>query len=384
MAGGMTSAERREAGRRELQAIKDALADRIYELASELLRGGRKSECKNFWEASNIGCTGKGTSLKVNLKGKHQGLWKDFALSSGMPGSGGSALDLIREIRCGGDIADAIKEAKSWLEGKGWSADPARISQDTAAMDARRAKREAEAADEVEAKRTKAGALWHGAELGGRNPAIAYLQCRAIDFARLGKVPGSLRYRPDVWNAEARRRDGPRNAKLPAMIACIMGLQGELRGVHRTWLDLVDWNFATREGRVEKARLVDPKRSLGPYRGGHIPLWKGEHRQTLRDIPEGTPIYASEGIENGLSVALAKPDARIIAAVSLSNLAALELPAQMGPLTIIADNDGDNATATAGLEKAIAAHQAQGREVKTMFPPAGFKDWNDFLRGKRQ
>jgi hypothetical protein len=89
------------------------------------------------------------------------------------------------------------------------------------------------------------------------------------------------------------------------------------KGTHRTWLQ---------PDGSGKATLVEAKKSLGKYRGGFIPLWKGEHRCSLKDLPPGTPIYVSEGIEDGLSVALARPSAGDRGRVAVGNIGALELP----------------------------------------------------------
>jgi hypothetical protein len=56
------------------------------------------------------------------------------------------------------------------------------------------------------------------------------------------------------------------------MIATIVGLDGRHKGTHRTWLQ---------PDGSGKATLVEAKKSLGKYRGGFIPLWKGEHRCAL-------------------------------------------------------------------------------------------------------
>jgi hypothetical protein len=41
--------------------------------------------------------------------------------------------------------------------------------------------------------------MWHGAVPIAGTPAEAYLRGRGIDFDRLGRIPGSLRYLPDCW-----------------------------------------------------------------------------------------------------------------------------------------------------------------------------------------
>lgn len=380
MAGGQStvSGARQAEMARELAELRDDLNAMAETLAPELLRNGRREG--NLWAASCIDDKGGSWSLKLDLKGSHRGRWVDFARSPGQPDYSGDIFSLVVVHKCGGNFRDALE----WARRK-----TGRIDADPATLERRRAERAAEQrqasardAAEREEKRGKAWWLWRGEGSAPllATPAESYLAGRGIRFQQLGRFPGSLRYRPDVFCREARDRDGRGNAKLPAMLACIVGLDGVVRGCHRTWLDLSHGKY----GPVGKARLDDPKMSLGPYRGGHIPLWKGASRASLKDVPEGTDILVSEGIEDGYSVAMAKPDARIIAGVSLSNIASLELPPQMGDLVILAQNDPIGSKAADALERAIAAHQAQGRRVRASYPPQNFKDWNDWLCGKER
>jgi hypothetical protein len=191
-----------------------------------------------------------------------------------------------------------------------------------------------------------------------------YLCSRGIDFRKAGlDAPGAIRFHPEVYCAETR-------SKLPAMLATIVGLDGRHLGTHRTWLE---------PDGSRKAALVEAKKSLGKYQGGFIPLWKGAHRCSLKDLPPGTPIYVSEGIEDGLSVALARPSARVIAAVSLSNIGSLELPDHC-PIHILGQRD-EKMKAIEAFEGALARLQERGYAVFLVYPPDGFKDYNDVLRG---
>jgi hypothetical protein len=72
--------------------------------------------------------------------------------------------------------------------------------------------------------------MWSGAVPIAGTPAEAYLRGRGIDFDRLGRIPGSLRFLPDCW-CHLRRR------KHPAMIAAIYR-GSEFAGAHRTYLDV--------------------------------------------------------------------------------------------------------------------------------------------------
>ncbi|MGB1390802.1 MAG: hypothetical protein ACPG61_18160, partial [Paracoccaceae bacterium] len=58
-----------------------------------------------------------------------------------------------------------------------------------------------------------------------------------------------------------------------------------------------------------------------------------------------------------------KPDARVLAAISLANLGAVELPPAVTAVTLIADLD-DNDTARAQLQRAVRQHQDKGRTVR--------------------
>ena len=353
------------------------LAPRAAALALDLLPNGRRNG--RFWETSSVDDVKTGKySLKVNLSGANQGKWTDFAAAKGTAEYKGDMLSLVALRRFGGKNTEALRNAIAWA--KSYlnldDLDPARLA--TVRREAaEKAVRHAEDADAEKAKKQRsAWALWRAAVSIGGTPAFSYLEGRGIDFKRLGRIPGALRYRPDVWCPE-------RRAKHPAMIACIMGLDGKLRGVHRTYLDISRWSHATRKGPVGKAKVENAKLSLGPYAGGCIPLWKGACQKTLRDIDPGVAVFASEGLEDGLSVAIAKPELRVVAGVALANLGALELPPQAGPIVFIGQNDTNPKTIDA-FERAIARQQEAGRKAQMFFPPPEFKDFNDQLMGKRR
>src|SRR3546814_16178639 len=65
--------------------------------------------------------------------------------------------------------------------------------------------------------------------------ALAYLQQRGIDFAALGRIPGSLRWRPDIGHPDHKGQVDNRHA---AMIASIHALAGrsEERRVGKEWV----------------------------------------------------------------------------------------------------------------------------------------------------
>lgn len=309
-----------------------------------------------------------GQSLRIHVgNGPRRGWWKDFS-----SGEGGDCLKLVAAVQFGGDIKRAVPWAKSWLGLD--DSDPARIEQQRAEIRAGSEERARQAEREREQIRASARARWmQGVPIAG-TPVEVYLQHRGIDLARLGKVPGVLRYHPALQAGGG--ADAP---KLPAMVAQVIGLDGKQRAIHRTYLKPDGRGKAdAADGLVPDAKgRVDAKRALGNYWGGHIPVWKGTHQCTLRDIPEGTDVYVSEGIEDGLTAACADPSLRVIAMLSLGNLMAIELPPQMGRLIILKQNDPPGSKAAQLLQRCVTHHRAAGRRVCFVEPPRGAKDLNE-------
>jgi hypothetical protein len=301
----------------------------------------------------------------------------------------GAKGDLFKwlEERQGWSFAQAVVELERELGGGAAVAlkDPVKRAE----WDAERAAREAADADAVADRRRRAANLWHGSDPIGRDgvgtPALAYLQQRGIDFAALGRIPGSLRWRPDIGHPDFKGRSDNRHA---AMIASIHALDGTIIGCHRTYLDISGWNHATRSGIVTKLGGVsDAKLTLGPSLGGHIPIWKGAFRGPLHAVPPGTRVYLSEGIEDGASVAVSDPTRRVIAGVSASKMPSVDLPPQVEELVLIGQRHKHTGEPDELFETAVAAHQERGRKVSIMWPPAWpplrfFKDFNDVLTGK--
>jgi hypothetical protein len=263
-----------------------------------------------------------------------------------------------------------------------------------AAFDRERERRERANEADAERRRRNAKNLWLTSAPGLGTPAQQYLEGRGIDFAKLGRFPGAIRYRHDLKNGETSK-------ELPAMLTAIHGPDGFM-AVHRTWLE--------HDGRGwKKARLDRPKMVLGDFYGGSMPLWKGATRKTLAEAPAGSPIALSEGIEDALSVACADPDLRVHAAVSIDNIGNVVLPPQVGDLIVLCQRDQDVRDMAAlaarrrGDEKDAAHHEraaeqiaaallraitkqrkaAPDRAVRCAWPAQAFKDFNDELRGVR-
>lgn len=377
---------------------EDELAARANHAAAFLVEKLRLpaqlSSGKKFLELGSI-AGDPGQSLKINLTG-NVGLWTDFSAAKGSEDYSGNMWQFVAIHRFGGRHREGLAAAAAWIKSTLGldELSPDRLQSVRREIQEAQEKidREAEAA---RASRSRsAWFLWRDAVALPATPAEAYLRARGIDFRQLGRAPGSLRYRPDIWCPV--RSTSENRLKFPAMVAGIIrhdADQAKLVHVatHRTYLDLAEWDHAARSGAVRVVKVPDPKgrlkshkHTLGSYAGGHVPVWKGAHDCSLWDVPEGTPVYVSEGIEDGASIAMGFPDRRVVAAVAISNMGGMLFPPQIGPVVFIGQNDPLDSKAVEAFEAAIKRQQQAGRQVETIFPPAGFKDFNDLLMGKRK
>lgn len=339
-----------------MQLIRDKLLQHVERLARELLPSGQKRGRE--WVCGSIHGEAGG-SLSLCLAGAKAGVWSDFAT-----GDGGDLIALIaRKFNL--RPIDAMRWAADWLHLG--TMDPR--DRDRAEREAREeaARRERDAqADEAQRIRKAKGLYLAGLPIDG-TPADLYLRARGIDLEGLPRVPRSLRYRSEVFCREAGR-------PLPAMLAPMVdGENGGQRAVHRTWLD------RDRAGVWRKASLDTPKKAWGPMSGCVIPLTRGVSDKPLREAPAGEWIAMAEGIENALSCAILRHDWRCVAAGSLNNLGVVRLPPRIGGIYLIADNDASPAT-RAAFSAQVAALQRRGWMVSVIRPPAGIKDFNDWLR----
>ncbi|MGE0698284.1 MAG: toprim domain-containing protein [Hyphomicrobiaceae bacterium] len=345
---------------RDLDELRAALADRAADLAEVLVPDGLRSG--RYWIGPRPGDGRKHKqNFWVNLQGAQSpGSWKDP-----VSGDKGGPLDLIM-IATGLDFRGAVRWARDWL---GWEQTTPEERRRTAEqMARRRAEAQARAAEDTARNRRRAQALWLQAEARvAGTPVEAYLAGRGIDVARLPHVPRALRF------AVRSHRESERT--FPAMLAMMTGPDEQFWSLHCT--------FLAEDGR-DKAP-VEPQRKMWPsMTGSAIRLARGE---TGLSIGEATKqglldtLCLCEGVEDGLSLALACPELRIWAVGSLANLAHVRLPACCAEVIVAADNDWANPQAARQLEAACEAQADQGRSVSVARSHVG-KDANDALRGK--
>ncbi len=237
--------------------------------------------------------------------------------------------------------------------------------------------------------RSAAGQIWDEARSATGTKVETYLRARGIDVAALGGMPACLRYHPDLWHRGAGRG-------LPAMVACMQAADGEVVGVHRTYL--------RPDGRG-KADVPGAKLMLGPCFGAAIRLIEPDAPGTPGDI-----LAVGEGIETTLSFLVLCQRAGLRlggwAAGSLGALVGAAVggysralgphgrrlpglrpdPARPGVLPPpgvrmvyqLIDMDGDRASAEALIARGRAKWAALGLTSKNARPGDG-RDWNDEL-----
>ena len=343
------------AGPREIARL---LAGDIRGLAADLAPGGRREGAE--WSAR---CPWRADhspgSFKIRLAGPRAGIWSDFAT-----GEAGDALDLVARARFGGDLRAALAWARQRF-GVGGGEAPRSPTPAGAAPPPPAEAAPAPDAD-AEARQRLAQRLFFAAEprLAG-TPAAFYLEGRGIDLAELGRQPRSLRFHPGLYDKASRRA-------WPALVAAVTGPAGDMTAIHRTFLG------RDAAGLWRKAPIASPKRSLGTVAGGSIRLWRGASGRSLKDALPGETVVIGEGIETCLSVALACPELRVLAAVSLGNLSAVALPPAITTVVLAADNDGAGTPAAEALQRAVDRFAGEGRAVRIARSPVG-KDFNDCI-----
>lgn len=352
------------------------------DLCAELLPNGHRRG--NKWKFSGIPDNGQSESAWCELSGPKIGRWRD-AGNAAFGEERGDMIDLLR-LKLGLSERDAFEEARKRL---GLASGPrTKVSQEEKQRRAAEAKRRAEERERAHEKERQdkakgAKAMWLSAAPIAGTGGDHYLRSRGLLPGPSGQWPGSFRFMDLLWHDPTRR-------KHPALVACVYSPRGPYMGTHRIYLErfLDGWRGIHVPADLTKAeRNGYRKRILGTMWGGFIPINKGASGKSLIDMPEGEPIYITEGPEDAVAVRMIKPEARILCGIALGNIGAIELPAQAGPLIIVADRDTDKngELKLDGLEGVIGQQQARGQEVQLVLPPEkvrgkAIKDINDWVR----
>jgi hypothetical protein len=313
------------------------LGDHAEAVCREYLSSGRR--VGNYWIVGDVHNT-RGRSMHVRLKTNAKGLagkWVDEATSEF-----GDLLDVIRES-CGLiEFRDVADEARRFL------AMPRQQPQVHGAQ-----RQPAAARGSPDAARR----LFAMSQPIAGTLAERYLASRGI---LLPARKRSLRFHPGCYYRDLVTGE---TQTLPALIAAVTDLGGNVTGLQRTYLS--SGLDPTGNG---KAHVDDPRRSLGHLLGNAI--WLGLHH--------GTPVpimAAGEGLETMASLKVVMPALPVAAATSANHLAGLSFPPGCRRLYIAADAD---AAGRHGIERLSQRAGEAGILALALRPQLG--DFNDDLR----
>lgn len=355
--------------RNDKDDVKALLLAQIDTLARELApdghRAGRYWMARCPWRADrNAG------SFWITLHGAYAGAWVDAASDDK-----GDVFRLIdKAVGLNGDFVAVMKWSRGWL-GIGTMSEAERRQRVSVAA---RAREEAEAghAEAREKNRRRAQAYYINARKHAfsGSPADLYLKSRGIDVSAMRdktgrpRVPGAIGYLPAMMHWETQ-------TEWPCLAACMTAPDGTFSAIHRTFLKTDGSNKAP----------VRPARKIWPsgYLGSAIRIWRGETGMDVKDAAAcgvRETLLICEGVEDGLSLALACPQFRIWCAGTLGNLGRIVLPECIDDVVVVADNDWGKAQAEKALDAALDHFASQGVSVRVARSHIG-KDVNDALRG---
>ena len=313
------------------------LGEHAEAVCREYLSNGHRSG--NYWMVGDVRNT-RGRSMHVRLKavgGKAAGRWVDES-----SGEFGDLLDVI-EQSCGlVDFREVADEARRFLS---MPLPPSRPPLQPLGTQ----RQPAAARGSPEAARR----LFAMSQPIAGTLAERYLAGRGI---LLSAHERALRFHPGCYYRDLVTGE---TQVLPAVIAAVTSLDGQITGLQRTWLD------PSGQG---KAQLADPRRSLGDLLGNGI--WLG--------LEPGAPVpamAAGEGFETMASLRTVMPALPVAAATSANHLAGLISPPDCRRLYIAADAD---AAGRYGIERLSQRAGQAGILALVLRPQLG--DFNDDLR----
>jgi len=301
-----------------VRSLSSSLAENVEAVCKHYLSNGRR--CGNYWIVGDVN-NNAGRSLYVRLKGPLSGKGARGKWTDGATDQHGDLLDLIREREELTSFRDTLDEARRFLRAPRASTTESRD-------------RNSEACETIALVRK----IWAASRPIIGTKAEAYLRARKIT-ADLDDTP--LRYQPALLYRDP---DSPPK-KLPALVAAVTDNSGEIRGIHRTFLD---------PARNDKANVVSPRRSLGAILGNSVRFG------VIDDF-----AIIGEGIETILSLKSALPKIPMVAALSAAHLVAWRPPPNLRQLVIAADNDEPGRSAARRLSVRMREHRI---DVNTIEP----------------
>lgn len=259
-------------------------------------------------------------------------------------GAGGDAITLLTKLE-----GMTFRQAVETLSGDAFPV----ISEEERAK--RKAEDEALSAERIALARS----IWARTVPAAGTPAEVYARSRGITI----DLPPTVRYveTPRWFNPET----GEAGRDVPAMACARQDVTGAVVGVQCIFLQdggRAKYDRVRPDGSKAKAKL-----SFGQMVGA-----------ALRLGPVRSHLVTCEGPEDGLTLAQMLPDKSVWVSCGTALLWQMDFPPEVRSVCFAGDN---NQAGRAAVEKAREAALARGLIPTDAFPDAGYKDWNDLLRG---
>lgn len=372
---------------------KDQVRMSLDAIVPELFGGGRKQTHRypSRWAVTNKWRAGATIDQMSVWRDAHRrGAWKDY-----VSGDKGDAVDLVAYGLTGIVTDETRMQALAWIEDRFGIARMSAPERENLARAAEARQAELAVVDQrrQDADRDKARKFFFACspQIIG-TPVEVYLRGRGIELSDVPHMSAALRYREACGYWMGAQRDGEGNKigadpAFPAMIAAMVTGDGHgPHACHYTFLEPGGSSklrtgargFLDDRQRPKSAKLMYPASS-----GLSIPLTYGPSGLKIADAAAAGKLgwmCFTEGIEDGLSVAIANAELRVHAAGSLAHLGSLaDCPAAKGYL-IFQDNDWGKPQAKAAFDVAVSRLRSFGKPVETLAMPKDWgKDVNDAL-----
>ena len=322
--------------RRDASELAHRLAREAEAVCRHYLSNGKREG--RYWLVGDVHNT-PGRSMFVRLQDSPKGpagKWTDAAT-----GEHGDLLDVIRESMSLRDFREVAEEARRFLKQPRTESElvpqrpPVRSVVPVGSQEA--ARRLFAISGPIEGSMVE-----------------TYLRGRGIARVYHG---GSLRFHPRCYY---RPDEHLPTETWPAMIACVTDLDGQITGVHRTWLDPDGFDRI----RLGKAPIDTPRRAMGDLLGNAVRF----------GTPDDDVLVAGEGIETMLSLRCALPTLPMAAALSANHLAAMVLSSSLRRIYIARDAD-----AAGDMVQAILLDRAQAAGIEAIPLSPRLGDFNEDL-----
>lgn len=348
---------------------KDHVLGSLETIVAELLQAKQKYRRRSLWNVRNpFRPQSREDQMVVWLTGARRGAWKDF-----VSGEAGDAIDLVAFGLQGHVDAGTRMAAVEWIEDRFGLKTMDKARREALAAEARSKQVAAEATDQKRRKSSidrarKFFFACHPTIVG--TPAAAYLASRNVAVDSVPHLARSLRYRRDC---EYWREDG--RPRMPAMIAAMVDVAGKIGACHYTFLRPDGSDKAD----VEKAKMMFPETAGLVIRLTNGPSGLSAEEAAAQGVTGICGLV--EGIEDGLSAAIAAPELRMWSCGSLSGFRTVPDHAAVSGWIVFKDNDWGKRQAQEQFELAIARLKSFGKPVEVVSMPADWgKDVNDAIR----